>query len=424
VASAHFPNKKYGNAQTASYMLASILEEAGYKVGMATTVSFKIGDRVWMNDSNKSVLPPLQLQKLIKEMRDAHCNALIIEVTSHSIDQARIWGIPFKYVGLTNITHDHLDYHPTWAHYQATKLKLFLGRSLKGAAANIDDESGPLFLAKTKATKRTSFSTQTDQPDLSATDHIFAHKISSHAGGSSFTLQNESESVRVHMQLPGRFNIENALCAAAMAANLNLKLTSIAAGLQNLAAVPGRLEKIETRKGFSVMVDYAHTPDSLEKLYSTLRPDVRGRMIAILGSCGDRDKTKRPIMGALAARFCDYVFVTDEEPYTENPLVIIEDVAKGVPRGRPLFMNANHKSGRLERPILKKTNETGEGEWWWKVPDRRLAISKALDMAKLDDVILLTGMGAQNFKIVGERQVPWNDRVVVEELLVEKKLAL
>jgi UDP-N-acetylmuramoyl-L-alanyl-D-glutamate--2,6-diaminopimelate ligase len=145
-------------------------------------------------------------------------------------------------------------------------------------------------------------------------------------------------------------------------------------------------------------------------------------MIAVLGSCGDRDKTKRPIMGALAARFCDFVFVTDEEPYTENPLTIIEEVAKGVPRGRALFTQANHKSGRMERPILKNPNESGEGDWWWKIADRREAISRAIDMCKFDDVILLTGMGAQTFKIVGDQQVPWNDRAIVEEILTAKKL--
>lgn len=170
------------------------------------------------------------------------------------------------------------------------------------------------------------------------------------------------------------------------------------------------------------MVDYAHTPDSLEKLYSTLRPDIRGRMIAVLGSCGDRDKTKRPIMGAIAARFCDYVFVTDEEPYTENPETIIEEVAKGVPRGRPSFKATNHKSGRMERPILKNDNESGEGDWWWKIQDRKEAISKAIDMGKLDDIILVTGMGAQHFKIVGEEKVPWNDRTIIEDLLKEKHL--
>ncbi|MEI6477529.1 MAG: UDP-N-acetylmuramoyl-L-alanyl-D-glutamate--2,6-diaminopimelate ligase [bacterium] len=408
---------------TTSYFISSILEEAGYTVGMATTVNFKIGDKVWANEQNKTMLPVMKLQGLIRQMRDARCNALVIEVTSHGIDQYRTLGIPFRYVGLTNVTHDHLDYHTNWEQYRDTKLRLFLGRAVKAAAVNSEDPSGPLFLEKTRAPRRWSYSTETDQPLEAATDHLYAQRVSTHAGGSSFTMKHEDESVKVQMQLPGRFNIENALCAAALCRNLNLRLDTLAAGLANVKQVPGRLEKIETKKGFTVMVDYAHTPDSLEKLYSTLRPDVRGRMIAILGSCGDRDKTKRPIMGALAARFCDYVFVTDEEPYTEDPLRIIEEVAKGVPRGRALFHSTSHRPAPAERPVFKReVNETGEGQWWWKLPDRREAISRAIDMCKLDDVILLTGMGAQTFKIVGEEQVPWSDRDVVEEVLKSKNL--
>jgi UDP-N-acetylmuramoyl-L-alanyl-D-glutamate--2,6-diaminopimelate ligase len=406
---------------TTCHYVTSILEEAGFKVGVATTVSFKIGDKVWMNDQNMSVLPPMQLQKLLRDMRDAHCDALVIEVTSHSLDQNRVWGIPFRYVGLTNITHDHLDYHKTWALYQAAKLKLFTRHGIKAAVVNAEDPSGELFLQKTNAPRRWSYSINTDQPLPRATDHLFAHHISSNPTSSTFTAQIENESSRVVLQLPGRFNIENALCAAALCLNLNLKLGTIVAGLERLEKVPGRLEKIETRKGFSVMVDYAHTPDSLEKLYSTLRPDVRGRMIAVLGATGDRDRTKRPIMGALAARFCDYVFVTDEEPYTEDPERIIEEIARGVPRGRPLFKHSPRAS-REERPLLKKNNESGEGDWWWKLMDRREAISRAIDLCKMDDLVLVTGMGAQNYKKVGDEKVPWNDRVIIEEILSSKGL--
>lgn len=407
---------------TTCHYVASILDEAGFTVGMTTTAEFRIGDQVFTNDTNKSVLPPDKLQKLLAEMKKARCNALVIEVTSHAIDQHRIWGIPFRYIGLTNITHDHLDYHPTWNDYQTTKLKLFQKKGLKAAVVNGADSSAELFLEKTPASRRWVYSAFADTPFYSrATDHLFASKISTHAVGSSFTLATDTETARVNLGLPGYFNIENALCAAALCLNLNLKLGTIVSGLEKMQSVPGRLEKIETRKGFTVMVDYAHTPDSLEKLYSTLRPDVRGRMIAVLGSCGDRDRTKRPIMGALAARFCDYVIVTDEEPYTEDPLGIIEEIAKGVPRGRPLF-KPNAKNQKETRPILKKANEGGEGDWWWKIPDRKTAIEKAIHMGKMDDLILVTGMGSQNYKIVGTEKVPWNDRQIIEGILKEKGL--
>lgn len=355
-------------------------------------------------------------------MRDAHCNAIIIEVTSIGLDQFRLWGIPFKHVGLTNIAHDHLDYHKTWANYQAAKLKLFRWKGLRGSVVNGNDPAAAEFSSKTTAPRRWSYSLDTQIQVLGVTDYVVAEKISTSAAGSTFTLHTEHETARVQLSLPGRFSIENALCAACLGLNLNLRVSTIVEGLQHVHNVPGRLEKIETNKGFSVMVDYAHTPDSLEKLYSTMRLAVRGRLIAVLGATGDRDRTKRPIMGALAARFCDYVFITDEEPYTEDPLAIIDEVAKGVPRGRALFRASSAKTQHIEKPLLKKNNESGEGEWWWKITDRKEAIRKAIELCKLDDLVLVTGMGSENFKVVGSEKVPWNDRVVIEEILTAKNI--
>lgn len=407
---------------TACHFVTSVLEEAGFTVGMITTVNFKIADKTWVNETNKSSLPPWQLYKLLKEMREAHCDAVVIEVTSHSLDQFRVWGIPFRYVGFTNLSHDHLDYHQTMEQYRDAKLQLFLGKSVRAAVFNVDDTAGQYFLEKTTAPRRWSYSTETSEKPVQATDSIYADHISANSTSASFTLHTEDEQARVQLQLPGRFNIENALCAAGLCLNLNLKLGTIVAGLQNVERVAGRLEKIETRRGFTVIIDYAHTPDSLEKLYSTLRPDVRGRLIAVLGATGDRDRTKRSIMGALAARFCDYVFVTDEEPYTEDPMEIIEEIAKGVPRGRTLFKPSRGEQLKATRPILKQNSESGEGSWWWKIADRRQAIERAISMGKMDDVILVTGMGAQTFRIVGTEKQPWSERQVIEEILQEKKL--
>jgi UDP-N-acetylmuramoyl-L-alanyl-D-glutamate--2,6-diaminopimelate ligase len=407
---------------TSSHFVTSILEEAGFTVGMITTVSFKIGDKVIVNETNKTSLPPWKLYKLIKEMKEAHCNAIVIEVTSHSLAQYRVWGIPFRYVGFTNLSHDHLDYHKTMEEYRDAKLKLFQMKSVKAAAFNIDDPTGQYMLEKTTAPRRWSYSMETELKPVRATDQIYASHISANSSSASFTLHAEDEQARVQLQVPGRFNIENALCAAAICMNLNLKVGTIVAGLQNLEKVAGRLEKIESRRGFTVIVDYAHTPDSLEKLYSTLRGDVRGRMIAVLGATGDRDKTKRPIMGALAARFCDYVFVTDEDPYSEDPAEIIEEIAKGVPRGRTLFKPTRGQQKPSLPIIIKQGSESGEGVWWWKIVDRKQAIERAIALCKMDDVVLLTGMGSQTFRIVGTKQEPWNDREIVEDILREKNL--
>ncbi len=409
---------------TASHFLTSILEEAGYTVGMATTVDFQIGDEIRTNQANKSVLHPKYLQSLLKEMKEARCNVVVLEVTSHAIDQNRIWGIPIRFAGFTNLGHDHLDYHGTMEIYRDTKKKLFMGRHLRAMAANADDVVGKQFLEQSPAPRKVGFSTEGIEDVPGTTDMVYADKISANSTSATFTLINEEESERVQLQLPGRFNVENALLAASLALNLNLKLSTIAAGLQRLERVAGRLESIETKKGFTILIDYAHTPDSLEKLYSTLRPDVRGRMIGVLGCTGDRDKTKRPIMGALAARFCDLVYITDEEPYSEDPSAIIEEVARGVPRGRSLFKPSRDQLiKRQERPIFKKEEAAdGEGVWWWKVPERRDAIERAIKQCRLDDVVLLTGMGAQEYKIVGTEKVPWSDRDVVMEILKAEKL--
>jgi UDP-N-acetylmuramoyl-L-alanyl-D-glutamate--2,6-diaminopimelate ligase len=407
---------------TTCHFLASILEEAGYTVGMVTTVSFKIGEDIQMNDTNKSNVQPAQLQQLLRRMRDARCDAVILEATSIGLDQYRLWGIPFRYVGFTNLAHDHLDYHHNWEGYQQAKFRLFRRRGLRASAFNTDDPTGVLFLEKTTAKRKWSYSTVSPQPAAGATDHLFADRLSTNMQGSTFTLVAEQEQARVRLPLPGRFSVENALCAAALSLNLNLRLGTVVRGLEQAGRVPGRLERIDTKKGFSITIDYAHTPDSLEKLYATMRPEIRGRMIAVLGSCGDRDKTKRPIMGALAARFCDYVIVTDEEPYTEDPQAIIDEVAKGVPRGRALYKPSGTVAQKQPRTVFRKGNENGEGDWWWKVADRREAIAMAIDLCKMDDLVLVTGMGSQNFKIVGNRRVPWNDRQVVEELLREKNL--
>ncbi len=409
---------------TASHFLASILEEAGYTVGMATTVDFQIADEIRSNQANKSVLHPKYLQPLLKEMKEARCNVLVLEVTSHAIDQNRIWGIPIRYAGFTNLGHDHLDYHGSMEVYRDVKKRLFMGRQLRAIAVNADDPVGRMFIEQSPAPRKVGYSTEGLEPVPGSTEMVYADKVSANSTSATFTLVTENEAERVQLQLPGRFNVENALVAASLALNLNLKLSTIAAGLQRLERVAGRLETIETKKGSTIIIDYAHTPDSLEKLYATLRPDVRGKMIGVLGCTGDRDKTKRPIMGALAARFCDLVYITDEEPYTEDPRAIIEEIAKGVPRGRSLFKPSRDQIlKRQERPIFKKEEAAdGEGVWWWKVTDRREAIERAIKQCKLDDVVLITGMGAQEFKIVGDQKVPWSDRAIVMEILKAEKL--
>jgi UDP-N-acetylmuramoyl-L-alanyl-D-glutamate--2,6-diaminopimelate ligase len=401
------------------HLLSSILTEAGYTVGMATTVDFQIGETRTVNETNKSVLHPKLLHQFLREAREQGVDALVLEVTSHSIDQFRVWGIPFQYVGFTNLGHDHLDYHESMDAYRDTKLKLFTLPSVKVAVINTDDAVGEYFIEQTTASKRWGTSCETLDPHPRATDHLAALKLSASASGSSATLTYGDESQRVRLQLPGKFSMSNALIASGLAMAIGVRLGTVVAGLEKVTGVPGRMERLSGR-GFDVIIDYAHTPDSLEALYHTLRPDVRGRMIAVFGCTGNRDKTKRPIMGAIAARFCDEIILTDEEPYDEEPERIMNEIAAGVPRGRALFQETPQTARRRGKPPLFKqasSSDDGEGEWWWRMVNRKEAIAFAISRAKLDDVIVITGMGAQTKRIVKGIAEPWNEREIVTELL-------
>lgn len=373
---------------TTCHLIAKILEESGQRVGMLSTTTFQIGAKTWVNKTNMTTMSPLQVQKLLKEMANAGCSYIVMETSSHAIAQNRNWGIRYVAVAMTNVTHEHLDYHKTFEDYVETKTQLF-SRRPKVAVANMDDPNYKHFL-RFPAREQLTYS-QSIKADITA------RKILPSADGTIFTLTTPTFQTTIDLKLPALFNVSNALCAAAVCYGLNISAEVIKKGLEAVTNIPGRLEKVDNGQDFTVIIDYAVTPDSLEKLYSTLRPGVRGKMIAVLGSCGDRDKTKRPIMGAIAGRCNDYVVVTDEEPYSEDPQEIIEQVASGVPRGKKDGM-------QLDKD-------------YFKISNRRDGIKKALELAKKGDLVIITGMGAQEFRVVGNEKKPWNERKVIEEEL-------
>ncbi len=374
---------------TTCYLIANILEQAGYKVGMATTTNFKVGAKERVNRTNMTTMSPFVLQKLLRDMVRAGCQYAVIETTSHAIKQRRNWGIRYLAVGMTNVTHEHLDYHKTFGDYINTKRKLFQGKP-RVAVVNADDPNWEKF-TKFTVGRLLTYSRQKKAD-------ITARKVLPAVDGTIFTLVTPTVQTTINFNLAGEFNISNALCAASICYGLNVGISDIKKGLEGIKSVPGRLEKIDKGQDFIAMIDYAHSPDALEKLYSALKPNVKGKMIAVLGSCGDRDKTKRPIMGSIAGHFADIVIITDEEPYSENPKDIIEQVASGVSKGR-------------------KDKKIIEGENFFKIEDRREAIRKALGMAKRNDLVIITGMGAEEFRVVGSKRIPWSERKVVAEEL-------
>jgi UDP-N-acetylmuramoyl-L-alanyl-D-glutamate--2,6-diaminopimelate ligase len=374
-----------GKTSTAA-MTAKIFEAAGYRVGLSTTAIYQVGDEHFANDRNATVTDPWDLQKLLKRMRQAKVEVAVLEVTSHALAQNRIAGINFEAVALTNITQDHLDYHRTMDRYRLAKAKLFQRPGIKLSVLNVDDSVYERF-SHYPAARHISYS-------LEQTASLRAKDIEVKGSGTHFELDYQGKSVTVQLHLPGRFNVANALAAAGLALGLGVPIDRVVMGLEQLDAIPGRMEPIKAGQSFTVIVDYAHTPDALENLYTTLRSITKGRLIVILGAAGDRDRVKRPIMGKLAAKLCDYVILTDEEAYSEDPASIIAAIEPGVKAGGG---------------VRGKTYEI--------VPDRRAAIERAFKLANANDTVALTGMGHQQYRIAKGVKTPWDERQVARELL-------
>lgn len=386
---------------TTCNMIARILEKANYRVGMATTINFKIGKEEWVNTSKMTTVSPFALQKFLADCLKAGCHWVIVETTSHAIAQYRNYGLDYQIAIMTNLTHDHLDYHKTFDEYKKVKGQLFTtGKTIN--IINHDDEKTYEYLAQIPAKMTVSYGTDTAVTNRKGRPDILAKKIILESTGSMFTVVTPTSQIAIDLKLPGKFNIYNALAALSVAHVLKIHLDVAKRALDELDLVPGRMEKVEMGQSFAVLIDYAHTPDALEKVYQTLTMAKRARIISVLGSCGDRDKTKRPILGALAGKFADIVIVTNEDPYTEDPAKIIEEVAGGVPRG------ADPKSPKIEN------------QNFFKMMDRKEAIFKAVNMAYKDDIVLITGKGAEECMVVGAEKIPWSDRKIAKEALLKR----
>lgn len=393
---------------TTCHMITAVLEASGRKVGMTTTINFQVGESRFENNLKMTTVSPFLLQKMLRQMVDAGCQDAVIEVTSIALDQHRLWAIDFHTTVFTNLTHDHLDYHKTMEQYRLAKEALFASHPVF-SVVNSDDPAFQEF-AKYPADHLLTYG-------LKHSSLIAAKKVLTRPGGTDFILVVGQRQAALNLPLPGMFNVYNALAAATVGIGLNISIEDVIEGLRNIRPIPGRMEVIEVGQPFTVIVDYAHTPDALQKVYETIKPTVRGKLISVLGATGRRDKTKRPILGALAGKYADFVILTNEDPYDEDPGDIIDAVAAGVPRGRP------NRGGRMkvnkESEVPFKYKDSGEDIWWWRILDRREAIAKALSMARPQDVVLVTGKGAEKVMAVGDKLVPWSDKAVLEELLVK-----
>ena len=387
---------------TTVHMIEHMLRSAGKKVAMVSTVALSKDGKFKPNKSKKTTLSPFYTQGFLANCARKKIDYVVIEASSHALHQSRLWGIPFTISVLTNITHEHLDYHGTMEKYAKAKKILFntVAKNCNRRESKKVKETPHrhAFVLNTAdrfyndfidipCSKKTSYGME--EGALQAQNVIYSKY------GSKFNMRYKYYGESVELKVPGSFNVENALAAAGACLNCKLTLEEIKKGLETFEGVPGRMERINSPKGFQVIVDFALTPDALDRLYSTLRKTFDNRLIGIIGSCGDRDKKKRPDMGRIVAEHTDITIVTDEEPYSEDPKVIMDEVLEGAKK-------------------IKKLNKGLH-----LIDDRYKAIEFAVKQAQKGDVIVVTGMGNFTTRNLNKGPIKWDEREVVREIIAK-----
>ena len=361
-----------------TYMLKKILESKGYKVGLIGTIQNMIGDEVLATQNTTPAA--YDLNSLFALMKAKGCTYVIMEVSSHALDQCRVYKLNFEAAIFTNLTQDHLDYHGTMENYLAAKKKLFT--MCKTAIINSDDEYA-VELMKGLDCKVSTYSTGND-----STYSAKAIKYKPASVDYEFVSDTEIGHVRVHTG--GKFTVYNSLCAICCACELGIPVYESAAAIEKLSGVKGRAEVVPCDRDFTIIIDYAHTPDGLKNILTTFRECEKNRLTVLFGCGGDRDKTKRPIMGSIAARYADFVIVTSDNPRSEEPSAIIDDILVG--------MDGTHTP--------------------YKVIENRVdAIKYALETAHIGDIIVLAGKGHETYQILGDRTIHLDEREIVAEAL-------
>lgn len=365
---------------TVTYLVKTILEAAGKKVGIIGTNKCFIGERELDFSSCMPTTPSaLELAQIFKEMADSDCEYVVMEVSSHALALKRVFGLRFEVGVFTNLTRDHLDFHKTMEEYLAAKAKLF-DISKKGVV-NSDSAAGLKIISMCRC------------PVISVGIHdadILASAISLGEDFVEFTVSESGEKHNLHLNIPGKFSVYNALCAAGAARALGISYESITAGLASAGNVKGRVELVPTDTPYRVFIDYAHSPDGLSNILHTARGFTRGRVIVLFGCGGDRDRTKRAVMGEIAGKLADFSIITSDNPRTENPIDIIEEIKCGI--------------------------DMTNGEYIIIV-NRREAIEYALKTAGERDTVLLCGKGQETYQIIGDKKLHFDEREVIREIL-------
>lgn len=373
-----------GKTTTINY-INSILKHAGLKTAMFSTALIEVNGKVKINDLNVTVATTATMQKFFKQAKKEKVDFVLLEVTSHSLHQHKLSTVPIEMAVMTNLTQDHLDYHKTMENYAQAKAILFKDKP-RFIVLNKNDDWYDYFNKYKAGEQKITYGIKSEsfEPDA------VIENIKSYTNGSvaNITIDHQIK-IKLSTHMPGEYNVFNATAAASAAYLLGLSTKDIVGGVKSLRSIPGRFETVNLNKPYEVVVDYAHTPDALEKLLQTAKEITKGRVILVFGATGDRDKTKRPIMGQIAAKYTDRIILTDEESYNENPDNIRQMIMKGI--------NKEGASGKVT-----------------EIPDRKEAIKRALKIAKKNDIVLVTGMGHEKFRVIKGKKIPWSDVEVIK----------
>ncbi|MDR3564949.1 MAG: UDP-N-acetylmuramoyl-L-alanyl-D-glutamate--2,6-diaminopimelate ligase [Negativicutes bacterium] len=379
---------------TTTYILRAILQQAGFRVGLIGTINNMIDQQVL---PVKNTTPDvIELQALLSDMVTAGVEYAVMEVSSHALALNRVIGTEFDVGVFTNISRDHLDFHHTFDHYIAAKAELFRlisapgpTKSGKAAVVNSDDPAAGSMLANCACRQITY--------GVSQTADIQATAIDVRADGASFTAHAPFGTLPLNLKITGVFNVYNVLAAIGAALAEGIAPAIIKQAVEDFSSVSGRFELVNAGQRFTVIVDYAHTPDGLENILKTARQFARRRIIVVFGCGGDRDRTKRPIMGKLAMEYGDVVIATSDNPRSEDPHAILEEIEVGLKEGLD-----NRKSYVI-------------------IPERREAIARALNLAEPQDVVIIAGKGHETYQILKDRTIAFDDREVAREIIREMK---
>ena len=370
---------------TTTYLLQSICEKAGLKCGIIGSTGTVVENQ--RLDSKLTTPDPIDLQRTLRMMADEGVKVVCMEVSAHAIDMNRLDGMIFEVGCYTNLSQDHLDYFYTMDRYFETKKRFFTSGMVQNAAVNADDETAEKL--------KTGLSMPYIMYGICVDADVFARDIEITEEGARFNVAlHGMDGFSIHMRMTGMFNVYNALAAASCALIMGISPDNIRAGLEAVTRVPGRIEVLQTGTPYKVILDYSHSPDALENILKTVRQFTRNRVIAVFGCGGDRDKGKRPMMGEIGGRLADYCILTSDNPRTENPMVILAAIEKGI--------------------------RTTKGQYE-VIENRREAIRKALYMAEDGDVIVLAGKGHETYQEIMGIKRPFDEKVIVSELLLEMK---